>query len=145
MPENMQALFDLLIEIWNTGNTARIAEVFSAQVKRMKPGLTEPITGIESVVAELAEIYSAFPDFHLHVVSHSFAGDQMVIEWVTTGTHKGVYMGIPATGRVVTLSGATLSRLENNRIVDDRRYYDTFSMLQQLGVIPEPGAKSTSA
>jgi predicted ester cyclase len=46
-------------------------------------------------------------------------------------------MGIPATGKEVTVSGITISRVKNGKVVEEWSNWDTLGMLQQLGVVPE--------
>jgi predicted ester cyclase len=46
-------------------------------------------------------------------------------------------MGIQPTGKQVTVSGITISRLEGGKIVEEFQNWDTFGMMQQLGAVPE--------
>jgi predicted ester cyclase len=46
-------------------------------------------------------------------------------------------MGIPATGKQVTLSGIDILRIENGKIAERWAEYDNLGLLQQLGVVPE--------
>jgi predicted ester cyclase len=46
-------------------------------------------------------------------------------------------MGIQPTGKQVTVSGLTISRLEGDKIVEEFQNWDTFGMMQQLGAVPE--------
>ena len=63
----------------------------------------------------------------------------MLIRWAATGTQEGELMGIPPTGRQVTLTGFDLFRIEGGRIVEMWQEADQLGMMQQLGVVPEPG------
>ena len=53
-----------------------------------------------------------------------------------TGTHRGEFMGIPATGRSVTVEAWTLDRYRDGRLVESRIIMDVAAMLGQLGVLP---------
>ena len=66
--------------------------------------------------------------------------------WTVDGTHKGelLGMGIPITGREVSLSGVTVDRFANGKIVETWGVYDEMSMMQQLGVIPQGPRKEKS-
>ena len=59
-------------------------------------------------------------------------------EW--TGTHRGEFLGMPATGRPVRVWGIVIDRLENGRIKDTRIIMDSLGLMMQLGVIPPPPA-----
>ncbi len=48
-------------------------------------------------------------------------------------------MGIPPTGRQVTVAGIDINRFAEGKSVEHWLNMDTLGMLQQLGVIPAPG------
>ena len=64
-------------------------------------------------------------------------GDKVVTRWTGRGTHDGDLMGVAPSGKQVTVSGLTLSRLANGKVVEEYTNWDTFGMMQQLGVVPE--------
>jgi predicted ester cyclase len=82
---------------------------------------------------------SAFPDWHGTVDDIILEGDKVVNRWTGHGTHLGNQMGIPATGRAVTLTGITIFRVAGSKIVEEWTQADQLSLMQQLGVIPTPG------
>ena len=55
-----------------------------------------------------------------------------------TGTHTGPWMGIPPTGRPVTVKGMALYRLQDGKIVEQWTIGDTLGLLQQLGAVALP-------
>ena len=59
-------------------------------------------------------------------------------EW--TGTHRGEFLGVPATGRQVRFWGVVIDRLEEGRIRDTRIVMDTLGLMMQLGALPSPPA-----
>jgi predicted ester cyclase len=61
-----------------------------------------------------------------------------MIRWIMRGTHNGPFMGIPATGKPVTVAGIDVFRIANGQIVELWQHLDHLGMLQQLGVIPTP-------
>jgi steroid delta-isomerase-like uncharacterized protein len=63
-------------------------------------------------------------------------GDQVMIRWIMRGTHDGPLMGIPATGKPVTVGGIDVFRIASGQIVELWQNFDHLGMLRQLGVIP---------
>jgi len=61
-----------------------------------------------------------------------------VTRWTAHATHKGELAGIPATGKLATVTGMGVDRILNGKIVESWGLFDQFGMLQQLGVIPSP-------
>lgn len=84
----------------------------------------------------MATVRTAFPDFRVETDELIEAGDKVVSRWTVTGTHKGEYMGIPATGKRVNVTGMTLQRFEDGKIAEDWWAYDLLGFMQQVGAIP---------
>jgi predicted ester cyclase len=56
--------------------------------------------------------------------------------WRFTGTHTGVFFGIPATGKKVDLIGCTITKMVNGKITEENDFFDNLEFLQQLGLMP---------
>ena len=54
----------------------------------------------------------------------------------TTVTHNGEFMGIPATGKQVTIAEIHIVRIVNGKAVEHWGQADQLGMMQQLGVVP---------
>lgn len=65
-------------------------------------------------------------------------GDRVVVRWTGSGKHAGEFMGIPPTGRSFTIAGIDIHRIEGGRMAEHWHVVDQLSLLQQLGVIPQP-------
>jgi steroid delta-isomerase-like uncharacterized protein len=86
----------------------------------------------------LAPFISAFPDLHYTVNDMVAEGDKVAVRVTLNATHKGDYMGIPATGKSITTTAAFFYRVAGSKIVEALQYSDQLAMFQQLGVSP-PG------
>ncbi len=62
--------------------------------------------------------------------------EKVVALWNISGTHKGEFRGIAATGKKISVDGITISQLANGKIIDSYVSLDLWSMMQQLGPIP---------
>ena len=76
----------------------------------------------------------AFSDVHISIEELVGEGDRIVLRWTFTGTHSGVYEGIPATGRQVSYTGIDFYTIVDGRIVGVIREQDNLDVLKQLGV-----------
>jgi steroid delta-isomerase-like uncharacterized protein len=99
------------------------------------PGQRQGRKGLKEVIAMMR---SAFPDIDWVTDETIASGDKVVTRFTWTGTHRGPFLGIPATGRPVTVKGVVIDRVVNSRMTDSRILMDTFGMMMQLGVIPPP-------
>jgi len=84
----------------------------------------------------LAGLHAGFPDLQSEIADVVAEGDRVAYRWVSTGTHLGVYLGAPPTGRKVVASGITISRFENGKVVEDWASWNEVSVLHSLGVLP---------
>lgn len=82
---------------------------------------------------------SAFPDMGLTIEDMIAEGDRVATRGTWTGTHRGDFMGIPATGKHVRISYSDIWRLENGKAVENWVQMDILGLMQQLGVAPAPG------
>ena len=65
-------------------------------------------------------------------------GDKVLKRFTLTCIHTGDFMGIPPSGKRLTLTGLTLGRIANGQIIEDWEGADWLGWQQQLGIIPEP-------
>ncbi len=123
-------------EIWRTGNASLIDE-------HMAPNyvLHNPPTGFspdrEGLKAILHAMRSAFPDLRMTVEDVIAEGDKVVQRRRYEGTHKGEFFGVPATGKALSVSQITVSRVADGKFAEEWAETDFLGMLQQLGVVPK--------
>ncbi len=78
----------------------------------------------------LGKIRAAFPDLKVTPDKVLAAeGGHVVIMFTGTGTHKGDYRGVPATGEPITFRGTTVARIENGKNVDE------FAATEKMGAV----------
>jgi steroid delta-isomerase-like uncharacterized protein len=95
--------------------------------------------GREGIRQATSSFMAAFPDLHFSIDDLFAQGDRVAWRWTMTGTHKGNLGPFPASGKSVRLSGISLLRLREGKIVEDKVRADMVGLLQQIGVIPAPG------
>jgi predicted ester cyclase len=81
---------------------------------------------------------AAFSDAQITVDDQIAEGDKVASRWTGRGTHDGELMGVPPSGRQVTVDGLVVSRVANGKVVEEWVNWDTLGMLQQVGAVPAP-------
>jgi steroid delta-isomerase-like uncharacterized protein len=122
-------------EIWNRSNFAVIDERFASDY--VGHSATE-IQGPEGAKQFVAAMRNAFPDFQYTVEDEIAEGDKVVHRWSARGTHTGEFQGIPPTSAQVTITGISICRVANGKIVEGWTNVDMLGLLQQLGAAPAP-------
>jgi steroid delta-isomerase-like uncharacterized protein len=104
------------------------------------PGDSGGLTGPARARAAIEHWRRAFPDIHYAVEDLLAEGDRVVARVTFQGTHRGEFLGVPATGRVVTVSGVELAVLAGGQIVAAGwQFHDELGLLRQLGALPAQG------
>ncbi|MGH8983514.1 MAG: ester cyclase [Acidimicrobiia bacterium] len=98
------------------------------------PGMSNDKAGLRDWIRMMHE---AFPDVSMEVVALAGEGDEVWAQAVMRGTHKGEFMGIPASGKSVEVPTIERVRIRNGKAVEHWGVTDTLTMMQQLGVVPE--------
>jgi predicted ester cyclase len=94
--------------------------------------------GPDQLAEKEDHIRAAFPDLHVHpdlvIADAAFVVNRSIV----TGTHRGIWFGMAATGQRATWSAVEIYRIEKGLIVEQWLNEDWTSVLRQLGVIGEP-------
>jgi steroid delta-isomerase-like uncharacterized protein len=119
-----------------------VAAYYTQDCVAYDPFYPEPLRGRAAVEKASADFFRAFPDLRVEVIDIFEKGDRAAGEIRMTGTNSGPLatpMGeVPATGKRMDLRGALVGRINGaNLIVEERRYYDTGTLMQQLGLAPQ--------
>src|SRR3954470_3387419 len=93
--------------------------------------------GAEEVMAHWRELDRAFPDQEIEIVKLHTSDDAVLMEAVVRATHTGSFRGLPPTGRRFEQQFLAIFVFEEAALVCERVYYDTATVLQQLGIAPD--------
>jgi steroid delta-isomerase-like uncharacterized protein len=99
------------------------------------PGLAPTKDGVKTF---FRMYIAAFPDLRLDPEDVLASGDKVVARVRATGTHRGEFMGMPATGKGVNVQLIDIMRFGDDGLVREHwGVFDALAMMQQLGVVPE--------
>jgi steroid delta-isomerase-like uncharacterized protein len=102
------------------------------------------IQGPDKIQELISGWITAFPDMKLQIKNIFGSGDQVLCEGIVTGTHKGTLSGpqgeIPATGKSIQVPFCDVLKLKNGKINSVNCYFESATMLQQLGAAPVKAA-----
>jgi steroid delta-isomerase-like uncharacterized protein len=125
-----------LIEAWNAHDSERAALFYAEDYHGTDVSQLQPQVGRAARVRVLESYIRAFPD--LHFTGDSIVEDERaVLIWTMSGTQRGAFMGIPATGRFVEVRGVSILTIENGLIARGTNIWDTAGLLRALHLLPE--------
>lgn len=98
-----------------------------------------------TIVEDMRQNFAAFPDVKVEIRTLLEQGDQVVVEGVARGTHRGALQTpqgeIPPTGKRMELSFLEIYEMQNGEIQSGRMYFDALGFFRQLGLGERRGAK----
>lgn len=135
--ENNKKIARQSFEALTDGNYHLLEKI--TDIKKFKmhfPGDKHPLNYEESVNMN-KEYNTAFPDAKVSIEKQIAEGDYVATTVTFSGTNKGEFQGMPATGKKMKIPAMILQRIEDDKIVEEWDEFDAVGMLQQIGAIPE--------
>jgi len=123
-----------IYEAINTGNLALLD-------KFVAPGYvehSEGFQGVEPFRQQVAAFRAAFPDLRVAIEDVLTDGDRFASRTTVTGTHTGDLMGMPATGKRISVEAVDIGRVHDGQAAERWGGLNMYALLTQLGVIPAP-------
>jgi steroid delta-isomerase-like uncharacterized protein len=131
--EQTKKLAHRLVKLFNSGDMAFISNYFSPEFIGHR---TDGDTTYKDFEKGAKELIKAFPDLKFNLDDMIVEGDNFMARCTATGTHKGKFMGVPATGKKVKFWWITIRRVANGKCVEGWDLMDSLTLMQQLGVMP---------
>jgi steroid delta-isomerase-like uncharacterized protein len=139
LEHNKEIVQRIFMEFWLAGKTGVLDQYLAPDVINHELS-KEPLSGRDTY-KEWASGFrqvtaTGFPDREIVVEALFAEGDLVAKRWTFSGTHTGEYMGLPASGRKIVMTGITLYLITGNQVRETWWNYDALGMMQQLGAIP---------
>jgi steroid delta-isomerase-like uncharacterized protein len=132
MEQTGAALVRESVDALNAGDTARLLAVVAPDIVIHYAELPEPLHGRETWRHGFELMKRAFPDLHARVDDIVAAGDKVALRLTLSGTHRGEFQGIQATGRTIGYVSHEFYRVADGLIAEEWICSDTASLFRQL-------------
>jgi steroid delta-isomerase-like uncharacterized protein len=136
--ENKALIRRLYEEAINQNSLQVLDEITSSQVRVHTP-FSQQQAGREGLEEVSTSMLRAFPDYHVTIEDQIAEADKVVTRYIARGTHQGELMGVPSTGKEVSVSGIDIDRISEGQIVEHWSEADVLGMMQQIGAVREQG------
>jgi steroid delta-isomerase-like uncharacterized protein len=91
--------------------------------------------GLAGLKETLGALRAAFPDMRWRVDEQIAEDNRVLTRFVWEGTHRGNFLGMPATNRTVSVWGMVIDQFDGTKVRSTRILMDTMSLMQQLGAL----------
>jgi steroid delta-isomerase-like uncharacterized protein len=130
--QNKMIAHRLLDELWNRENFAVVDELVASDYDGHS---STEFYGPGGAKQFVSQVHKAFPDFRFTIEDQIAEGDKVATRWTARGTHQGEFQGVAPTGRQMTMTGVTVFRIANGKLIDGWTNEDVLGLLQQLGAV----------
>lgn len=139
--ENISLMERWYREVWREGKNEIIYEMIAPGASlRGQVAADVEVKGPEGFIAFAENIRKTFPDTEITVEDIFAIDDKVAARWVATGTHTGDGLGIPPSGKRIRVTGITIVRFKDGKIVEGWDNWDRLGMLEQIGAYSAPEA-----
>jgi steroid delta-isomerase-like uncharacterized protein len=119
-------------EALNAGDLDACVELTSPDLIINLAELPGPLHGRDIWRQGAAMFRRAFPDLHAEIEDIFGSGDRVAVRLSMSGTHRGEYLGIPATGRPVSYVSHEFYRVQSGLIAEEWICSDMAGLLRQI-------------
>ena len=132
-------------EALNRQDTERMDQLVSSNDYSLHFSGMPPMDWNGSKKEFLMPLAKAFPDLHRNIVDMVAEGDKVAVSVNVTGTYKGEFQGIPATGKQVSFTAMDMLTISDGKITEEWATADMMGLMQQIGAIPPRSASNSSS
>jgi predicted ester cyclase len=142
--DNVATSCRLLEEGFTNGNVGVADEVIAASAVShdpAEPAELRAMRGPELFKRTVSMYRTAFPDLRLTIEDAFGADDKVVVRWRCGGTHRGDLHGLAPTGAEAVVTGMSIDRYEDGKIVETWSEWDNLGLARQIGAAPPEGSR----
>jgi steroid delta-isomerase-like uncharacterized protein len=126
---------------WNAHDPDKVASFYTEDAVYEDVAFGLKARGHKELRKMAADFLTGVPDMKLEVINSTSMGDRGSVEWVFSGTDVGLYK----TGKKFSVRGASVYQVRGGKFSSNRDYYDSASIMRQVGVLPDILAPTTPA
>ena len=126
--------------LWNAHDASGLARFYTDGATARDAAFRDnPAIGPDGAVERMRMILGGFSDTKLEIISISVDGNHVCSEWRFSGTHDGVFLGVPASGLSDYNLGATVGEVDQDgKIVSETYYWDGARFFANVGLLASP-------
>jgi len=127
----------------DAGDARRVVERYLDEVLNgHRPASSEELISSETFRQRVEMFRRSFPDLVVTPQVMVANGDYVAVHLTGRATHRGIFQGVPATGRAWSATCSAVYRVEDGRIADFWVNWDVLAILEQLGAVQRPASAS---
>ena len=132
---NNKELIRRFYEVVVSGNLLDEIPQYISEDCMLRTGDDITIIGVEGMRQHLIAVRKTYPDYSMKILRQYEDGDVIISEFIMRGTHKGEFIGITPTNKVIEITGVDIDRVMNGKIIEHGGATNTFDAFWNNGLI----------
>lgn len=124
-----------ITEVWDQGNMQTVDQVIANNFVSLGPDSSDSLFGKAALKRHVERVRASYARLRCRVVDLEAKGNRVVLRWNATGTFTG-NENLPGTNKKMDITGTSVFRIANGRIVQERASWDTLDWCRQVGIEP---------
>lgn len=145
LEENKAIVQRLFEECWSQGKLDTISQIVSNDCRFHDAAFPSLGSGPDSLKKHIQMCRSAFPDLRFTVNDVIAERDEVVVHWTSQGMHRGPFLGLQPSERRASVTGTSIARVKNGKIVEQWSDWNLMTLLEQLGAAVAPKVQATTS
>ena len=134
--ENSKNIMRRFVEFINTSSKELAEELVHPEAVFYVPGYPESLKGPEGYLIIIGMMRSGFPDIQWTIEDMVAEDNKVAVRYTMRGTHKGTFIGVPATYKSIVVQSMAFYQLSNDQFVEEHGLPDMLGLMQQIGAMP---------
>lgn len=144
LDQNKELTRRLYEECWNQGKVERLEQYVAKDCRYHDPVFPSLKSGINDLESHITMCRKAFPDLRFSLDNMIAERDEVVVHWTANGTQQGQFLGVAPTRKTASVSGTSIHRIKNQKIVEQFADWNLLTLLEQLGAATAPKMQATA-
>ena len=132
---NNKELIRRFYEVVVSGNLLDEIPQYISEDCMLRTGDDTTVSGVEGMRQHLIAVRKTYPDYSMKILRQYEDGDVIISEFIMRGTHKGEFIGITPTNKVIEITGVDIDRVMNGKIIEHGGATNTFDAFWNNGLI----------
>jgi steroid delta-isomerase-like uncharacterized protein len=132
---DLERMLDDWATAWSSHDPERVLKLFTDDCIFEDVTFGVVTRGKEELRSFANGAFAAVPDLQFELKGRFATGEWAAVEWNMSGTHKGDFPGMPATGKRISVRGSTIFEMEEGKIRRESDYWDAATFMKQVGLL----------
>ena len=132
LDSDIRLVYRFTDECWNGGDLALVPELVAEDCRHHDRVFPYMAPGPASLQRLIERVRRAFPDLKFTILDAVGEKDSVRVQWSASATQAAEFLGIPAKNNFASITGTSIYRIADGKIVENWMKWDVMALMAQL-------------